>query len=180
MLLQELLSLREESQAKLKAYKYKDRTDLSDDDVWNFIEGQEVVTIEDFERRDGSIYFKPYFEDKFDEGNAAALGKAWRNFDATDEDDMVDESLTEARLHSDFDAFAPNAYGNGFDKSALVDGEVLTSSGGKHYAVVGISDDGKHLVVVKDDNSEKPIYLHQDPKRFGVVILPKGQKPEAK
>lgn len=67
--------------ARLKAYKMRDRKALTDDQVWAFIEGQDVVTIEDFERKDGYVYFKPHFDDRFSNRTHEKLEAQWLHFE---------------------------------------------------------------------------------------------------
>ena len=51
-----------EADATVKAIKLKIDPDMSDADIWNFIENQDEVTIEDFEKKGDTLYLYPYID----------------------------------------------------------------------------------------------------------------------
>jgi len=55
-------SLNEGSDATIKAIKLKIDPDMTDAEIWNFIENQDEVTIEDFEKKGDTLYLYPYID----------------------------------------------------------------------------------------------------------------------
>ncbi len=68
-------SLTEEDKSKLKAYKIK-VDGWTKKKAWDFVEGQEVCTIETLELKGDTLYLYPHFDDKYSAQDQAALQKA--------------------------------------------------------------------------------------------------------
>jgi hypothetical protein len=82
-------------------------------------------------------------------GDAAALEKAKKKLAA----------LTEAKV------FVQEPYGSGFDKKPVRKGEILPSEDGDEFEFVGVSADGKKLVVKRDGKN-----VEVSPAKFGAKI----------
>lgn len=65
-------------------------------------------------------------------------------------------------------AFAPNPYGNGHDDTPIKKGEMLTGDDGDYVEFLGVSNDGKRIIVRKAGKT-----INVDPAEFDVKISQK-------
>lgn len=77
--IKELLVICEEN--KLKAYKIPYPKGASIEQVWDWVEDQDVVTIENIEKKGNTLYVYPHFEDKYNEDTLEGLKQSIRDFD---------------------------------------------------------------------------------------------------
>lgn len=79
-----------EGKVNVKAFKVEIPPGITDSAIWDFIEDQSVVTIEDFERKGKVVYFYPHFDHDYDPHMAGAMQAAFNRF-------AKQEGLTEAK-----------------------------------------------------------------------------------
>jgi hypothetical protein len=64
----------------VKAFKVEIPPGITDSAIWDFIEDQSVVTIEDFERKGKVVYFYPHFDHDYDPHMAGAMQAAFNRY----------------------------------------------------------------------------------------------------
>lgn len=64
----------------VKAFKIQIPQGLTDSAIWDFIEDQSIVTIEDFTREGTTVYLYPHFERDFDAGSARDMQDAFDTY----------------------------------------------------------------------------------------------------
>ena len=69
-----------EGKVNVKAFKVEVPSGITDSAIWDFIEDQSVVTIEDFERKGNVVYFYPHFDHDYDPHMAGAMQAAFNRF----------------------------------------------------------------------------------------------------
>lgn len=87
----------------VKAYKLTVPSDVTESDLWNWVEDQEVVTIEDIKKEGSTLYVYPHFGDKYSDATLNKLKKSLSVFLSA----AVAESAGRTKTHYDggeFDA----------------------------------------------------------------------------
>lgn len=69
--------------------------------------------------------------------------------------------------------YTEHPYGHGLMKTPVTKGEHLPDEDGDTHEFIGISADGKKVIVTKDGKN-----VEFSPSRFGGKILPANEKPE--
>ena len=64
----------------VKAFKIEVPDDLEDDEIWDFINDQSVVTIEDFKRKGNIVYLYPHFEHDYDPHMTGVMQSAFNRY----------------------------------------------------------------------------------------------------
>lgn len=64
----------------VKAFKIKVPQGLSDDVIWDFINDQAIVTIENFERKGNTVYLYPHFEHDYHPHMDAAMQTSFSRY----------------------------------------------------------------------------------------------------
>ena len=69
-----------EAKANVKAFKVEVPKDTTDQQIYDFIEDQSVVTIEHFDRKGNIVYFYPHFEHDYDPHMTGVMQAAFNRF----------------------------------------------------------------------------------------------------
>lgn len=74
------VNLDESKAINVKAFKVEVPKDTTDQQIYDFIEDQSVVTIEHFDRKGNVVYFYPHFEHDYDPHMTGAMQAAFNRF----------------------------------------------------------------------------------------------------
>jgi hypothetical protein len=76
----ERFNVKEAKAPTVKAFKIEIPQGLTDSAIWDFINDQSVVTIEDFERKGNIVYLYPHFEHDHDPHMGAVMQAAFNRY----------------------------------------------------------------------------------------------------